>query len=174
MQDAGLPILRSLKVLEQQQKGGLLKTILGQVGADVEAGATLSEGMSRHPKAFDRLYVNMVQAGETGGVLDVILQRLAEFMEKAQRLKRREIAAMIYPAVVIGFSMLIVTGIMIFVVPKFRTIFSDFKTDSLGRFADGNFVERVGLDSDWVGLDDWGWVRNSYSRRRSSSVALTS
>ncbi len=152
LQDAGLPILRSLKVLEQQQKSGMLKTILSQVGADVEAGATLSEGMSRHPKAFDRLYVNMVQAGETGGVLDVILQRLAEFMEKAQRLKRRVIGAMIYPCVVIGFSMMIVTGIMIFVVPKFRVIFNDFKT-SLPLPTE----ILLGI-SDWV-VDDYGWAQ---------------
>jgi type IV pilus assembly protein PilC len=128
LQDAGLPILRSLKILWQQQKPGQLKNILDQIAADVESGSTLSESMARHPKAFDKLYTNMVQAGETGGVLDVILQRLAEFMEKAMRLKRRVIGAMIYPAVVISFSVLIVTGIMIFVVPKFQEIFRDFKT----------------------------------------------
>ena len=128
LQDAGLPILRSLKILWQQQKPGQLKNILDAVANDVEGGSTLSEAMSRHPKAFDRLYTNMVQAGETGGVLDVILQRLAEFMEKAQRLKRRVIGAMIYPCVVITFSVLIVTGIMIFVVPKFKEIFHDFNT----------------------------------------------
>ncbi len=129
LQDAGLPILRSLKVLYQQQKPGQLRTILDAVATDVEGGATLSEAMSRHPKAFDRLYVNMVAAGETGGVLDVILQRLAEFMEKAQRLKRKVVGALIYPTVVITFSVAIVTGIMYFVVPRFREIFADFRTD---------------------------------------------
>jgi type IV pilus assembly protein PilC len=128
LQDAGLPILRSLKILCQQERPGILKDTLAGVADDVEGGATLSEAMARHPKTFDRLYVNMVQAGETGGVLDVILQRLAEFMEKAQRLRRRVIGAMIYPAAVITFSVLIVTGIMIAVVPKFREIFRDFKT----------------------------------------------
>ena len=98
--------LRSLKILQQQQKPGLLKGTLAGVGGDVESGSTLSEAMSKHPKAFDRLYVNMVQAGETGGVLDVILQRLAEFMEKAQKLKRRVVGAMSYPSVVICFSIL--------------------------------------------------------------------
>jgi len=151
LQDAGLPILRSLKVLEQQQKPGLLKGILGQVAADVESGSTLSEGMSRHPKAFDRLYTNMVAAGETGGVLDVILQRLSEFMEKAQRLKRRVVGAMIYPVVVVMFSMGIVTGIMIFVVPKFRDIFSDFRT-SLPLPTE----ILMGI-SDWV-VQDYGWA----------------
>ena len=126
LQDAGLPIVRSLRILWQQERTGILKNILAQVANSVENGATLSEAMARHPKAFDRLYVNMVQAGETGGVLDVILQRLAEFMEKAQRLRRRVIGAMIYPTVVILFSLLILTGIMTFVVPRFGAIFKDF------------------------------------------------
>jgi len=151
LQDAGLPILRSLKILWQQQKPGVLKNTLDGIGGDVESGATLSEAMSRHPKAFDRLYVNMVQAGETGGVLDVILQRLAEFMEKAQRLKRRVVGAMIYPSVVICFSVMIVTGIMIFVVPKFRDIFKDFKTDL------PTLTKYLMAVSTWV-ADDYGWA----------------
>ena len=129
LQDAGLPILRSLNILQQQQKPGLFKNILRAVAEDVEGGATLSEAFAGHPKAFDRLYVNMVAAGETGGVLDVILQRLAEFMEKAQRLKRQVTGAMIYPTVVIGFSVCIVSAIMIVVVPKFEEIFVDFDTE---------------------------------------------
>jgi type IV pilus assembly protein PilC len=126
LMDAGLPILRSLRILEQQQKPGLLRVALRNIGEDVEGGATLSEAMAKYPKVFDRLYTNMVAAGEAGGVLDVILQRLADFMEKAQKLKRKVIGAMIYPICVISFAMLIVTGIMYFVVPKFKTIFSDF------------------------------------------------
>jgi len=126
LQDAGLPILRSLKILEEQQKPGTLKTVLRSVSEDIEGGATLSEACSKHPKAFNRLYVNMVAAGETGGVLDVILQRLAEFMEKAEKLKRKIIGAMIYPAVVVTFAMGIVVGIMIVVIPKFKEIFRDF------------------------------------------------
>ncbi|MCH7814881.1 MAG: type II secretion system F family protein [Planctomycetes bacterium] len=126
LQDAGLPILRSLNILEQQQKPGLLKNSLRDVCEDVEGGCTLSEAFAKHPKAFNRLYVNMVAAGETGGVLDVILIRLAEFMEKSERLKRKVIGAMIYPTVVISFAVLIVTGIMIVVVPKFQEIFVDF------------------------------------------------
>ncbi len=126
LQDAGLPILRSLKILEQQDRRGTLKSTLAEVAGSVEDGATLSEAFAKHPKAFDRLYVNMVQAGEAGGVLDVILQRLAEFMEKAQRLRWRVIGAMIYPFAVITFSALIVTGIMVFVVPKFNDIFKEF------------------------------------------------
>ncbi|MGD8454214.1 MAG: type II secretion system F family protein [Phycisphaerae bacterium] len=126
LQDAGLPILRSIKILEEQQQPGMLRKVLREVHEDIEGGATLSEAMSRHPKAFDRLYCNMVAAGEAGGVLDVILQRLAEFMEKAQKLRRKIIGACIYPAVVITIAAAIVTFIMVMVVPKFRDIFADF------------------------------------------------
>jgi len=132
LQDAGLPILRSLNILEQQQRPGLLKNVLRGVCEDVEGGSTLSEAFAKHPKAFDRLYVNMVAAGETGGVLDVILLRLAEFMEKSQRLKRKVVGAMIYPVCVISFAVLIVTMIMIVVVPKFEEIFRDFDTQLPG------------------------------------------
>ena len=126
LQDAGLPLLRSLQILEQQQKPGKLKTVLLGVCEDVESGTTLSDAFAKHPKAFDRLYCKMVAAGEVGGVLDVILQRLADFMEKGQRLKRRIIGAMIYPSVVIFIAVAIVTGIMYFVIPKFQEIFNDF------------------------------------------------
>jgi type IV pilus assembly protein PilC len=127
LQDAGLPILRSIKILEQQQKPGMLRKILKEVHEDIEGGATLSEAMSRHPKGFNRLYCNMVAAGEAGGVLDVILQRLADFMEKAQKLRRKIIGACIYPAVVISIAAAIVSFIMVQVVPKFRDIFKDFQ-----------------------------------------------
>jgi type IV pilus assembly protein PilC len=126
LQDAGLPLLRSLQILEQQQKPGKLKTVLLGVCEEVEGGTTLSDAFAKHPKAFDRLYCKMVAAGEVGGVLDVILQRLADFMEKGQRLKRRIIGAMIYPSVVIFIAVAIVTGIMYFVIPKFQEIFNDF------------------------------------------------
>ncbi len=127
LQDAGLPLLRSLQILESQQKPGKLKSILGGVVDDVEGGSTLSDAMAKHPKAFDRLYCKMVNAGEIGGVLDVILQRLADFMEKAQRLRTRIRGAMIYPIAVIAIAVAIVTGIMYFVIPKFQEIFDDFE-----------------------------------------------
>ncbi len=129
LQDAGLPILRSIEILEQQQKPGQLKDALQSVHEDVSSGMTLSEAMSRHPKCFDRLYTKMIAAGEVGGVLDLILQRLADFMEKAAKLKRRIIGAMIYPAVVISVAALIVTAIMLFIVPSFEKIFEDFDTE---------------------------------------------
>ncbi|MBL4591839.1 MAG: type II secretion system F family protein [Phycisphaerales bacterium] len=126
LQDAGLPLLRSLQILESQQKPGLMKNILTGVSEEVEGGSSLSESMGKFPKAFDLLYVKMVNAGEIGGVLDLILQRLAEFMEKSERLKRRIKSAMIYPVVVIIIAVLILTGIMVFIIPKFQKIFADF------------------------------------------------
>lgn len=129
LQDAGLPVLRSLQILEQQQKPGLLKAVVGGVSEEVEAGGTLSEAMTKYPKAFDKLYTNMIMAGEAGGVLDLILSRLADFMEKAAKLKKKVIGAMIYPAVVITIAVGVVTMIMIFVIPKFKQIFADFKLE---------------------------------------------
>jgi type IV pilus assembly protein PilC len=129
LQDAGLPILRSLQILEQQQKPGLLKAIVGGVADEVEGGGTLSDAMANYPKAFDKLYVNMINAGEAGGVLDIILSRLADFMEKAAKLKKKVIGAMIYPCVVITIAIGIVSMIMVFVIPKFQQIFKDFHTD---------------------------------------------
>lgn len=126
LQDAGLPILRSLRILYSQQKPGVLKNALSDVIEDVEAGATLSEAMAKHSKCFNRLYVNIVRAGEAGGVLDRILLRLAEFMEKSLALRRRVIGAMIYPVVVITVAVLIVAAIMVFIIPRFKSIFEDF------------------------------------------------
>ncbi len=126
LQDAGLPVLRSLKILEHQMKPGVLKNALLDVVDDVESGSTLSEAFAKHPKCFDRLYVNMVKAGEAGGALEVILQRLADFKEKAQSLKRRITGAMVYPVVVILVAVSILSFIMIYIIPKFENIFKDF------------------------------------------------
>ena len=126
LQDAGLPILRSLRILESQQKPGTLKSVVRAVANDVEGGATLSEAMAKYPKTFNPLFTNMIAAGETGGVLDLILNRLADFMEKAARLKAKVISAMMYPMAVLGIAFSIVMGIMYFVVPKFEKIFGEF------------------------------------------------
>jgi type IV pilus assembly protein PilC len=126
LQDAGLPVLRSLRILEKQMKPSVLKNALIDVVEDVESGSTLSEALGKHPKAFDRLYVNMVKAGEAGGALEVILQRLAEFKEKAQTLKRKIVGAMVYPAVVIMVAVSILTFIMVMIIPKFKKIFDEF------------------------------------------------
>jgi type IV pilus assembly protein PilC len=125
LQDAGLAILRSLRILEQQQKGGTLKKVIGYVADDIEGGATLSEAMSRYPKCFNRLFVNMIAAGEVGGVLDIILFRLADFMEKAHRLKSKVKGAMVYPIVVMSAALLIVLGLMIFIIPTFSEVLMD-------------------------------------------------
>src|SRR5437870_7130746 len=126
LQDAGLPVLRSLKILEGQMKPGTLKNALIDVVDDVESGSTLSEAFGKHPKCFDRLYVNMVKAGEAGGALETIMQRLADFKEKSQSLKRRIIGAMVYPIAVISVAIGILTFIMVYIIPKFEKIFKDF------------------------------------------------
>src|SRR5215208_4217749 len=151
LQDAGLPILRSLQILEQQQKPGLLKAIIGGVADEVEGGGTLSDAMSKYPKAFDKLYTNMINAGEAGGVLDLILARLADFMEKAAKLKKKVIGAMIYPAVVISIAIGIVSMIMVFVIPKFEDIFKDFKLDLPGP------TKLLLAISRWF-AQDYGWA----------------
>ncbi len=132
LQDAGLPILRSLRILENQAKPGPLKGSLSGVIEDIESGSTLSEAMGKQPKAFNNLYVNMVRAGEAGGALEIILQRLAEFMERAQSLKRKVQGAMIYPVAVITVATGIVGFIMYWIVPKFKKIFDDFGTELPG------------------------------------------
>ena len=132
LQDAGLPILRSLRILEAQSKPGPLKSSLLGVIDDIESGSTLSEAMAKQPKAFDNLYVNMVKAGEAGGALEVILQRLAEFKERAESLKRKVKGAMIYPCAVITVATLIVGFIMYYIIPKFKKIFDDFGTELPG------------------------------------------
>jgi type IV pilus assembly protein PilC len=126
LQDAGLPILRSLKILEGQARPGVLKNSLQDVIEDIESGMTLSEAFSKHPKAFDRLYCNMIKAGEAGGALEAILQRLADFKEKAQSLKRKIKGAMVYPIVVVFVACTIVGFILYFIIPKFEAIFKDF------------------------------------------------
>ena len=128
LQDAGLPILRSLKILEEQTLPGVFKNALLDTCEEIEGGSTLSEAMSKSPKAFDRLFVNMIKAGEAGGALEVILRRLAEFQEKAQTLKRKIKGALIYPVVVIMVAVAILAFIMVSIVPKFVKIFADFGT----------------------------------------------
>jgi type IV pilus assembly protein PilC len=126
LQDAGLPILRSLRILAGQAKPGRLKYSLEDTCDEIEAGSTLSEAMAKSPKCFNRLYVNMIKAGEAGGALELILQRLADFQERAESLKRKVKSAMIYPIVVVTVAVGILTFIMIKIVPAFQKIFEDF------------------------------------------------
>src|SRR6266480_2175443 len=123
--DAGLPLLRGLRVLEKQEKNATLKGIVGELALSIEGGSTFSEGLAQHPKVFNRLYVNMVKAGELGGVLEVVLNRLSEFMEKAQKIRGKVKAAMFYPCAVIFVAVTILTVLMVFVIPKFELVFKD-------------------------------------------------
>jgi type IV pilus assembly protein PilC len=123
--DAGLPLLRGLRVLEKQERNATLKGIIGELALSIEGGSTFSEGLAQHPKVFNRLFVNMVKAGELGGVLEVVLNRLSEFMEKAQKIKGKVIAAMFYPLAVMTVAVIIMGVLMVFVIPKFREVFSN-------------------------------------------------
>jgi type IV pilus assembly protein PilC len=120
---AGLPLLRGLRVLEKQERNVNLKKIIGELAVSIEGGSTFSEALAQHPKVFNRLYVNMVKAGELGGVLEVVLKRLSEFMEKAQKIKGKVIAAMFYPCAVMVVAVAIMGVLMVFVIPKFKEIF---------------------------------------------------
>ena len=153
---AGLPLLRSLRTLGKQEKDANLKKIMAGISESVEGGTTFSEALSQHPKAFNKLYVNMVKAGELGGVLEIVLTRLAEFAEKSQRIKGKVTSAMVYPLVVLTIAVGIVTFLMLFIVPKFEAIFKDmlggrplpFITQvimDLSRFIQGNFLLIAGV-----------------------------
>lgn len=152
LQDAGLPILRSLRILEEQQKAGNFKRIIGYVADDIEGGSTLSEAFAKYPHAFDRLFVNMVAAGEAGGVLDLILARIADFKEKAMRLKGRVKGAMIYPVVVMTAAFGIVLGLMTFVIPTFQGVLQEMVGGKLNPV-----TTTVLAISDWI-AHRYGWA----------------
>lgn len=122
--DAGLPLLRGMRVLEKQERNSTLKNAIGELALSVEGGSTFSEALAQHPKIFNRLYVNMVKAGELGGVLEVVLNRLAEFQEKAQKIKGKVIAAMFYPVAVLVVAVAILGVLIVVVIPKFKEVFA--------------------------------------------------
>ena len=126
MIDAGLPLVQSLQILAKQQSNATFKATLAAIQGDVETGTTLADSMRKHPKAFDSLYANMIEAGELGGILDTILSRLAVFKEKSMALQKRIKGAMTYPAICLGISLIILAVILIFVVPVFDKMFKDF------------------------------------------------
>jgi len=152
LQDAGLPILRSLRILEEQQKSGTFKRVIGYVADDIEGGSTLSEAMARYPKTFDRLFTGMVAAGETGGVLDLILARVADFMEKAQKLKSRVKSAMVYPIVVLTAAFGILLALMKYVIPQFKTVLEEMVSGELNPVT----TTVLGI-SNWIATQ-YGWV----------------
>src|SRR6187551_2129410 len=123
MIDAGLPLVQCIDILAEQQQNTFFKDVLHQVRQNVEEGATLFQALEKHPKVFDSLYTHMVEAGETGGVLDLILQRLATLIEKVVKLKRNIVSASIYPAAVITVAIAAIAVIMVVVIPQFEQIF---------------------------------------------------
>ena len=123
--DAGLPLIRSLRTLERQAKNPLVQKVLGATADTVESGSTFAEALAKHPKSFDKLYLNMIRAGEASGAMEVILNRLATFMEKASKIAGKVKSALIYPAVVLSIAGLVTAGLMIFIVPNFKKIFSE-------------------------------------------------
>ena len=131
LQEAGLPIVRSLKILEGQLSPGAMKAVSGAVAEDVEGGASLSEAMAKHPGAFDNLFVQMVRAGEVGGMLDRVLRRLADFKEKSEKLRTQVKGALTYPLFVIVFALGVILFITTVVVPQFEKIFKDLGSDEL-------------------------------------------
>ena len=123
--EAGLPLMRSLNTLARQERNPVMRTTMAQLASAVESGGTFSEALAQHPRIFDKLYINMVKAGELGGVLEIVLNRLAEFQEKSQKIKGKVLSAMIYPLVVLVIAGAILTFLLIFIVPKFQQIFTD-------------------------------------------------
>ena len=126
--DSGLPLLRSLTVLEKQEPHPVLRATVGALAENVQGGSTFSESLAQHPRIFNKLYVNMVKAGELGGVLEIVLNRLAEYQEKAQKLKNKIVSAMVYPVIVLFIAMAILVFLMIFIVPKFKEMFAGKET----------------------------------------------
>jgi type IV pilus assembly protein PilC len=127
--DSGLPLLRSLTVLEKQEPHPVLRATVGALAENVQGGSTFSESLAQHPKIFNKLYVNMVKAGELGGVLEIVLNRLAEYQEKAQKLKNKIVSAMVYPVIVMFIAVAILVFLMIFIVPKFKEMFASTESE---------------------------------------------
>lgn len=154
MIDAGLPLVQSLEILSEQQENATFKKILREIRADVETGTTFADAMKKHPTVFDTLYCNMVEAGELGGILDTILNRLAGFMEKNMALKKKVKGAMTYPIICLCISFVVVAVMLIFVVPVFQKMFADFGSAlpaptqmvvDMSDFAKGNFHIIIGI-----------------------------
>src|SRR2546429_6246020 len=127
--DSGLPLLRSLNVLAKQERDSVLKNTINKLADSVQSGSTFSESLAQYPAIFNDLYVNMVKAGEVGGVLELVLTRLAEVQEKAAKIKNKVAAAMVYPLIVITMAVTIMGFLLVFIVPKFEAIFHDMLGD---------------------------------------------
>jgi type IV pilus assembly protein PilC len=170
MIDAGLPLVQGLNILAEQTENRTFKGILKQVTKDVEGGSTLADALGRHPKVFDALFVNLVAAGEVGGILDTIMQRLATYIEKAEKLKSQIKGAMTYPLVVIGIAIICLAVIMIFVIPVFQDMFSSFGKAlpaptqlvvNMSNFTKGNWYYII------LGFMVFVWIFRRYRRTHS-------
>ena len=177
MIDAGLPLVQGLNILADQTENKTFKGILKQVTKDVEGGSTLADALGRHPRVFDSLFVNLVAAGEVGGILDTILQRLAAHIEKAEKLKSQIKGAMAYPIVVLGIALLVIAVIMIFVIPVFQDMFSGFGKAlpaptlvviAMSDFTKGNWYFIFG------GMLTFVWIFRRYARTSSGRRTIDS
>jgi type IV pilus assembly protein PilC len=170
MIDAGLPLVQGLNILAEQMENRTFKGILRQITKDVEGGATLADALGKHPKVFDSLFVNLVAAGEVGGILDTILQRLAAYIEKAEKLKSKVKGAMVYPIAVLGIGVLVMAVIMVFVIPVFQEMFSGFGKGlpaltqlviNISDFTKGNIIYII------IGVGLFIWIFRRYKRTSS-------
>src|SRR5213592_158295 len=127
--DSGLPLLRSLNVLAKQERDRLMKNTINKLADSVQSGSTFSDALALHPRIFNDLYVNMVRAGEVGGVLELVLNRLSEFQEKASKIKNKVLSAMVYPIIVMTMAIGIMCFLLVFIVPRFEVIFHDLLGD---------------------------------------------
>src|SRR3984893_2395785 len=154
--DYGLPLLRSLNVLSKQERDPVLKNTINKLADSVQGGGTFSEGLALHPRIFNDLYVNMVKAGELGGVLELVLGRLAEFQEKAAKIKNKVVVAMVYPIIVMTMAIGIMGFLLVFIVPKFEQVFHDMLGDkplpaittvviTVSKFVQGHWLIIIGV-----------------------------
>src|SRR5438034_2552128 len=128
--DSGLPLLRSLNVLSKQERDKVLKNTINKIADSVQSGSTFSDALALHPRIFNDLYVNMVKAGEVGGVLELVLTRLSEFQEKAAKIKNKILSAMVYPGIVMTMAVCIMVFLLVFIVPRFEVILYDLLSDT--------------------------------------------
>lgn len=154
--DAGLPLVRSLEVLDKQERNPMLRKALREMAESIQSGSTFAEALAHHPRTFNKLYVNMAKAGEVGGVLDKVLIRLAEFMEKGQKIKNKVTSAMVYPIVVMVMAVGILIFLMVFIIPKFKEIFSELLE---GAALPGLTQFVMGISSAVAGMVDLGFIR---------------
>lgn len=169
MIDAGLPLVQCLEILSSQQANPVFKKILKTIQIDVEGGSTFADSLKKHPAVFDALYCNLVAAGEIGGILDVILQRLAAYLEKAQKLKSQVKSAMVYPTAIMGVAILVITVLLVWVIPIFENMFKEFGGAALpaptqiviniSKWTQHNFIFLIMLGVGLVFL--WKWIRKN-------------